>query len=481
MKKFLFFICLSLSVMTVSAQQKSNRELGKVLSEHAERMDYLDTFSYINVDSIMRASYRDDMLVRISPTYLTEFARIPDWKSHWFAGVHFGSATFIGKPAGCGDMFDRISPDFIVYVGKWHTPMIGTRLAFQTGKFKDMMLEKHSYQAYHADFLYNITNHWLVGGETQRRWDVIPYLGLGFVNGSTLYHTDCPCDACNGNINAFMLAYGVQGRYRLNNRLHLTGEIGGFSTFNDLDNHGSRHKFGDKILSLNVGLSVNIGNVGFKRPVDSKPYIALNDYLISNYGTLCDANKALRNQHLVDENSLRELRKILEIEGLLDKYDYLFNDKARNKRNYYPGILSLRSRLNAEKNATYDKNRFAASMNKIFEGRDSILNQPVYFFFKKGTTKLTDKSQLVNLDEIARVANSHEITLRIDGAADSATGSRKGNVALSKKRATYIFKQLMKRGVPSGRMKIFAHGGVNEHERPEEDRNSKVSVYMAFE
>ena len=70
------------------------------------------------------------------------------------------------------------------------------------------------------------------------------------------------------------------------------------------------------------------------------------------------------------------------------------------------------------------------------------------------------------------------ITLRVDGAADSGTGTIEGNLSLSKKRASYICKQLMKRGVPSTRIKVFAHGGVNEHDRPEEDRYSRVSVYF---
>lgn len=478
MKKLFLIGCMVIAAMTASAQSDifNDEPISNDMLQH--KYDYLDTYAYINADSIMRSVERSGMLHRLTPTAVKGAYLATDWKSNWFAGVSGGLSAFIGNPKGCGDLFDRISPEFSVYVGKWHTPMIGTRIAFQAGKFKDMMLEKHSFQAYHADFLYNVTNHWLADGETQRRWDVIPYLGLGFVNGSTLYHADCPCDACNGNNRAFMLAYGVHGRYRLNDRLHLTGEIGGLSTFNDFDNHGSRHSFGDKMLSLNVGLSVNIGNVGFKRPVDSKPYIAQNDYLINNFSALCDANRAFHNQHLVDENTLRELRKILEIEGLLDKYGYVFKDKVRNKRNYYPGILSLRSRLNAEKNAAKEKEMPDSANFMMFEGCDTILNQPVYFFFKKGTSKLTDESQLVNLDEIARVANYHDITLRIDGAADSSTGSKKGNVTLSKKRASYICKQLMKRGVPSARMKLFAHGGVNEHDRPEEDRNSKVSVYI---
>lgn len=76
------------------------------------------------------------------------------------------------------------------------------------------------------------------------------------------------------------------------------------------------------------------------------------------------------NSHLYN-NTLRELRKILEIEGLLDKYGYVFKDKVRNKRNYYPGILALRSRLNAEKNAAKEKVMLESSMNKMFEGRNS--------------------------------------------------------------------------------------------------------------
>lgn len=478
MKKLYLIGCMLIAAMTASAQSPiwNDEHVPSEILEY--KYDHLDSFGYINADSIMRSVEQSGMIRRMTPVGVKGAYLSSDWKSNWFAGVNGGISVFIGNPKGCGDLYDRIGPELSVYVGKWHTPMIGTRLAFQVGKFKDMMLEKHSYQAYHADFLYNVTNHWLADDETQRRWDVIPYLGLGFVNGSTLHHADCPCDACNGNNRAFMLAYGVQGRYRLSNRLHVTGELGGFSSFNDFDNHGSRHNFGDKMFSVKFGLSVNIGKVGFKRPLDCKPYIVQNDYLINNFGNLCNANKALYNQHLVDENALRQLHKILEDERLLEKYGYIFKEKARDKRNYYSGILALRSRLNSVKDAGKEKEMDSPKAKRVFEGRDSILNQPVYFFFKRGTVKLTDLSQLVNLDEIARVANYHGITLRIDGAADSSTGSLKGNAALSRKRASYICKQLMKRGVPSARMKLFAHGGVNEHDRPEEDRNSKVSVYM---
>ena len=431
----------------------------------------------LNIDSIMQVTNQVGGLHRLSPKYLNNYYTT-DWKSNWFAGVQMGLSAFTGSPVGCGDLFDRITPSVNLYVGKWHNPFVGTRLVFQTGKFKDMELKKHSFNAYHADFLYNITNHFIADGQVQRRWDVIPYLGIGLANGATLHHQDCPCDACNGSNNSFMVTYGIHGRYRLSNRLHLTGEFGGIRTFNDFDGHGSRHRFCDHLLSASIGLSVNIGKYGFSHPIDAKPYIAQNDYLLNNYEAYRNVNLALHNQHKMDQNTIAQLSAALEAEGLWDKYSYILGDKARTKRNYYNGLLSLRSRMKEARMQEQMQNQSTQKQFLADNSVDSILNNPVFFFFRKGKARLTDRSQLVNLDEIARVTIDNNIILRIDGSADSATGSRKVNDRLSRKRAQYIFLQLQKRGVAKEQMKVFAHGGVNMHDRKEEDRNTKVSVYV---
>lgn len=455
MKKLILFGCLAIASLTASADVASVND-GKV----------------INVDSLIETVNLEKNLQSLSPKYLSNYYTT-DWSSNWFAGVQGGASCFIGNPKGCGDMFDRTSFTYGAYIGKWHNPFIGNRLVYQGAKFKDLYSGLQKFNAVHVDFLYNVTNHFLTENQMQRRWDVIPYLGLGLIHGPWHSHVGCHCDACNGRNLGFMVSYGVQGRYRATDRLYVTAELGGMSTFHDFDNHGSRHKFGDGMLSLSLGVSVNIGKNGFKHPVDAKPYIAQNDYLLSNYESYRNVNLALYNQHKMDANTMAKLRAVLEAKGLYDQYSYLFDDKARDKRNYYQGLLSLRSRL---KDAKHPKE--SASALATLMGQDSLLNAPVYFFFKKGKARLTDDSQLVNLDEIACIAKEYNLVLRIDGAADSATGSKKGNVTLSKKRASYICKQLMKRGVPSARMKLFAHGGVNEHDRPEEDRNSKVSVYL---
>ena len=102
----------------------------------------------------------------------------------------------------------------------------------------------------------------------------------------------------------------------------------------------------------------------------------------------------LRNQHNIDQKTLDELRKILEIEGLLDKYGYLFDDHGNGKNNYR-GLLSLRSRL---------KSMNSFSIPQALETQPNILNIPIYFFFQLGKAELTDESQLINLDELAKVA-----------------------------------------------------------------------------
>ena len=43
---------------------------------------------------------------------------------------------------------------------------------------------------------------------------------------------------------------------------------------------------------------------------------------------------------------------------------------------------------------------------------------PVYFFFKLNSDKLVDESQLVNLDDIAKIAKEENLKIKISGAAD---------------------------------------------------------------
>ena len=195
-----------------------------------------------------------------------------------------------------------------------------------------------------------------------------------------------------------------------------------------------------------------------------------------------------------------ELKKILEIEGLLDKYGHLVNDDETDRRQGYPrnnysGLNSLRARL---KNRHWDgiSPLDSASIGYGNNGDDAekpgiivserteliqagnCIGSPVYFFFNLNTAHLTDASQMLNLDELARVAKKYGLSLRVTGAADSSTGTPVLNGSLSTSRADYIVAELKKRGIPIERIVKVSRGGIADHVPVEVNRHTKVELFF---
>ena len=86
---------------------------------------------------------------------------------------------------------------------------------------------------------------------------------------------------------------------------------------------------------------------------------------------------------------------------------------------------------------------------------DSCIGAPVYFFFTLNTARLTDVSQKLNLDELARVAKKYDLHVRVTGAADSSTGTSGINDSLSQSRAAFIVSELKQRGIGAERVTII--------------------------
>ena len=291
------------------------------------------------LDSIVIHNASLEMLEPIEPSYLENITSARIWKGNWFLSISGGASAFVGSPLGCADLFNRIEPTLSVSGGKWFTPAIGGRISFQGFKFKNSLLDKQSYKSVHADFLWNLLSHHYNTGN-QPKWKVVTYAGLGIIHNED-----------NGN-SPFAFSYGVTGQYRLSQRIHLIMELGGTTTFKDFDGRGASNRFGDNLMSLTTGLSFSIGKVGWKRVVDASPYIRQNEWLIEYASSLSDCNSQLAKQHNEDAESIAELKKILEIEGLLDLYkNRSKNGETENlskklyPKNDYSGLNSLRSRL----------------------------------------------------------------------------------------------------------------------------------------
>ena len=437
-------------------------------------------------NEMVSSGINEDMLRQIEPTYLKEVAVPSAWSSNWFVSVSGGTSAFVGKPHGKGNLFDRMKPSLAIEAGKWFTPEIGGRLSFQGFQFKDASNNVRDYKMVHADFLWNVTNSFAKDYATTQRWGFIPYAGCGIIHNED-----------NGK-SSFVINYGVIGQYHLTKRLAVNMELGGATTFRDFDGVGASNKFGDNLFTLSAGLTFNIGKVGWKKVVDAAPYINQNKWLADYTNDLLVRIQKLSKAHAEDANVIAEMRKILEIEGLLKAYaDRLtyYADSTEYRiypKNDYSGLNSLRARLAHKDWNGMGKAKTSRSLEYRFSVSDSVswnkyvaemaggtkcIGSPVFFFFKIGTTQLVDVSQMVNLDELTRVAKAYHLKISVVGAADSVTGNDGINNSLSKSRADYITQQLVARGIDKSMIISKSKGGIDKYSPIAVNRHTAVRLF----
>ena len=441
----------------------------------------------------MEESGEASLLTPLRPAYLSSVTLGGDWRSNWFLNIQGGTSAFVGSPLGCADLFDRTRPVIQVNVGKWFTPAIGGRIAWQGMEFKDCQLETRKYRYVHADFLYNLTHDFSLNDQGLSRWDVIPFVGVGMIHNKDFQSNGNYGKMC-GDTHPFAFSYGIQGRCRMTNSLYLTAEFSGMTTFRSFDAAGASNRFGDNMLNLSAGLSLTLGKPGWKRVIDARPYINQNDRLME----YCNR---LKDRHVEDVRIIAEYHKILEIEGLLDIYGDSVGQKGMiaSKRlfpkNNYSGLNSLRARMN-DKGLNGRSENTQNSMKKSGDNQDErtenaidgykhdclvsmndsngCIGAPVYFFFKIGTDELTEPSQLLNIVGIAGIAVKYGLKMKISGAADSATGTEAINCELSTRRAEFIKRLMIERGVDSRNITIHPIGGIDSFSPVTANRNSCV-------
>lgn len=452
-------------------------------------------------DTVQRTSRYEvaELLQPMQPVYLDGVVLPMSRTGNWFVSVAGGATAFLGTPLGCEDLFGRVKPSYNLAVGKWLTPSVGARIHYSGLQFKDAGLSSLEYHHIRADLLWNIFGRRYARQE-QVRWGLVPFVGVGLIH-----------NADNGH-NPFAISYGVQGRHRISKRVSALVELSGMTTFQDFDGYGKPNRFGDHMLSLTAGFSFNIGKVGWKRAIDVSPYIRRDEWLVDYVNVLSEENRRYAGLHDKDRRALVELKKILEIEGLLDTYAHLFDDDSLNNGGYpvnnYSGLNSLRARLKhrhwngtspldttallpetGNGNRIYGYPPFravpsehgdplAADYTSFMYAGGECIGAPVCFFFRLNMATLTDASQMLNLDELARVAKKYGLSVRVTGAADSATGTPAVNDSLSRTRAEVIAAELERRGVPVGRLVKAGIGGIADHTPVETNRHTRVELFF---
>ena len=470
----------------------------------------------------------EQYLQRLTPTYLKKVSEAANWGRNWFMEVKGGASAFLGLPIGCGDVFDRLTPVLQLGVGKWFTPAVGGRVAYQGLRFKNAELKSMDYHFFHADFLFNLCSGVRCNDLGLSRWDVIPYLGVGMAYNPN-WKSDCMSpEQASGNYS-FAFSYGLECRYRLGNRIQLVADISGMTTAKDYDGVGPSSGFGDHMISLSAGLSFSLGKVGYRRVVDAIPYMVQNDQLLLYAERLAERNSRLVAQHSEDERIKAEYRKILNIEGLHDDYQEQLAEERKGEskseaerkteseadtepfsypRNNYSGLNSLRARLGnrnwdgkAEtmpkaskkrggmggmigneyhhESSGYDHLNDSSTvegyLSAMKDGMEPI-GAPVFFFFRMGSDELSEVSQLLNIDILARIVRAHRLRVGITGAADSATGSERINSSLSRRRAETVRTLLVQRGVDESLITTSHEGGINDYSPVHANRHTCVTL-----
>ena len=197
-----------------------------------------------------------------------------------------------------------------------------------------------------------------------------------------------------------------------------------------------------------------------------------NLYPVNDYSGLNSLRARLKNRHWDGKSPLSN-------DGLFSKSEFanaiLNNDGSVVNDFYVTGADSLLSPdTNNDSISIYSHSDY---LSFIGSGNECI-GSPVYFFFKLGTAQLTDKSQLVNLDELARVTKKYGLSVTVAGAADAATGTADINNKLSASRADYIATELRRRGVTVENMTKVCQGGISNYVPTEANRHTKVILYM---
>jgi outer membrane protein OmpA-like peptidoglycan-associated protein len=205
---------------------------------------------------------------------------------NWFISVNAGAQFSYLYPESSQEFKDRISLSGQAYVGKWFTPGMGMRLAYNGYDFKGHH-GKLNYMNLHVDALMNVTNM-VMGYDSERFYNMIPYVGMGAVRVFDL------------NNYSFGFNAGLLNTFRINDSWKLNLEMGALLADKQMDGLTGPKRAFDDIFSLTAGVTYTIGGDTWNNSPDISSLLmmnaaevaALNDALMQEQNT----NRNLRNQ-----------------------------------------------------------------------------------------------------------------------------------------------------------------------------------------
>ncbi len=360
----------------------------------------------------IQANAQDEVVVEETTEIITD---VPckthyyvDKKDNWF--IQFGAGVavpFVEGRNSSGDRESHFTVNYNVGFGKWFSPYVGWRLAFNGGPLhyeKDGM-SKFKYVGANLDFMWDMFNS-LGGVNSKRVFSIIPFVGLG---GTFAWDYSPKGDIMGKhgpkhNSWTLPVSAGLQLRFRLCKYVDFFAEARG--SF-----------YGD-----------NFNNIAYGRPVDIN--LTVNGGFAITFGG-------------------RDYRSY-------NPCDYLgYINNLNNQVNDLRGALATTAAALAAAEAQLPCPEVVEA--EVVEAPAVPLMATVRFTLN--SAKISD-IEMVNVFNIAQwMKENPEQNVAIAGYADKDTGTSSYNMALSKRRAQAVYDALVnKYGINPDRLAITAQG-----------------------
>ena len=326
--------------------------------------------------------------------------------ANWFISGGIGAQMYFGDNDSKAAFGKRLAPALDIAVGKWFTPGIGLRFAYNGLQAKgaspyaddlyvkggtysnDYYKQKWNLANFHVDVMFDLFN--IIGGYNEERtYSLIPYFGGGVAHSWTSPIT-----------NHFGFNGGLINRFRLSPAVDLNVELRGLLMKNAFGGAGK-----EGMAGLTVGVTYKFKKRGWK-PVSTIP--------------------------MVPESQLADLKD--RMNALKDENESLKRDLVA-ARNQKPEVI-------VKKEAGFVPR--------------------LVVVFNLGKSKVS-KREYMNIEAMAQgIKANPEKMFTVCGYADKGTGSAAYNMTLSKKRAEAVRDIMVNDfGVPASQLKVEYKGGVS--------------------
>ena len=342
--------------------------------------------------------------------------------SNWFVGVNGGVNFYNGVFMNGETIFDHMSPALDVYVGKWHTPGFGWRIAYRGLNIQTYKeLDHAAFMNFHFDAMFNLRNL-ILGYKQGRIWEITPYVGVGWA-GRHGFDTDNNNSMTSGAFTGTLSAnYGIINSWHVSKRwainLELAGAFfrNGFSSIPGWSGH-------DMMWTATVGVSCDLGKCGW----DNAPDV---DALQAIYGGMIDG-----------------------LQGQLD--DALAANKE--KQNQIKALEDANKALEGK-------------VEELSKVKPISVSESIFFAFD--SHKIASKKEELNIKAYAEAAKAAGVKVKVIGFADKV-GSNDYNSKLSTKRAEAVAEIIRSYGVE---VEVVAGGESEEYKERMLNRRAVITV-----